>query len=116
MTYAITMATGVRGVHLVSCAACRSDLGTMRGDTIRRAIAAKGPIICPECRLRKCDFCGRLTQRRLPLTGAAYGAGAYRVCPLCVQKKLNQRLPNCEKVLNLAGQKELALNEELTTL
>jgi len=111
MSYAITIETGERGIYLVFCAACREDLGTMTMDTIRVAIQVRGPIICPGCRLRKCDFCGVIKRHRLPLTGGPFAAGAYRVCPLCVQMKRNQKLPDFDKVWTMTAQREVALNE-----
>lgn len=30
----------------------------MAGDVIRTAINRRGPIFCPDCRARKCDYCG----------------------------------------------------------
>ena len=111
MSFAITIETEKRGVYLVFCAVCRWDIGTMKAEDIKRAILAKGPVLCPACRIRKCDFCGVVKKHRLPLTGGAGGAGAWRVCPLCVQMKKNQSWPESEKSVRFVAQHEVALNE-----
>jgi len=48
------------GVYEVYCVDCKAEIGTMRGDTIRRAIihnAGKGGVKCPNCRKHTCKQC-----------------------------------------------------------
>lgn len=91
MTYALAIQQGEK--FEVSCANCLEGIGTMDGEMLQRAIMARGAVICPSCRLRKCDFCGAVKERRLPFTGLYGPGGAARICPLCVQHKRNAGLP-----------------------
>lgn len=97
MSYVLTVDIDREGVYEVLCTHCRESLGTMPIDIMMGAIRAKGPILCPGCRLRHCDYCGRITRYRLPTTQGAFASGLYRICPLCVQKKSSMKLPEFEK-------------------
>ena len=49
----------------VFCIDCRSSIGTMDGETLRRAIihpGSRGGVKCPDCRKNSCKRCGRLVR------------------------------------------------------
>lgn len=113
MSFALTVGLDRVGVYEVICTHCRESLGTMTTEMIARAIQLKGPILCPGCRLRHCDYCGRITKHRLPSTQGPFASGLYRICPLCVQGRRSMTLPEFEKkVTNHI--KEIAFPEQIT--
>lgn len=83
MTFALAKEIPTTGKYEVSCASCLSPVGVMDVPTIMRAISSRGPIICPECRSRKCDYCGKVMKRRLPFVGHSLN----RICTSCVRGK-----------------------------
>ena len=101
MTYSIAEETEQRGVLRVFCAACNFHLGTMRLPTIMRAMSLKGPLICPECRTRKCDYCGRMQEHKILITGQPFGEGSFKICPVCLTFGAEENAPQCEKILIL---------------
>lgn len=106
MSYALATAILETGQYDVTCAGCYSDIGVMSGPMIREAMWARGPLLCPNCRQRKCDFCGRLVKHKLPFT--SYGFA--RICPLCVQGRKNLQPPTHYRKL-IGSTRELMLNE-----
>lgn len=66
MSYAICTQLR-RDVWEVFCSSCRKSIGTMRSDTLTKAINFTqwlGGVKCPECRVKSCKTCG-LEQRGL---------------------------------------------------
>lgn len=80
MTFSLCSETSLPGVYRVNCANCQLGLGTMNADTIMRALMRRGPIICWQCRLKKCDYCGEVGDWDLPFMEGE----KYRACFKCV--------------------------------
>lgn len=97
MTYSICERIGELDVFKVCCAACSNDLGTMTSEMIREALRFRGPVICPECRQRKCDFCGFLRVERTQVVGNNQD----RICLPCHINKRHLAAPLF--VLSMAG-------------
>lgn len=49
---------GLVKVDAVWCLACGQDLGSMTLEQVTRALRWRGDLLCPDCRSRRCDYCG----------------------------------------------------------
>lgn len=91
MTYALCVGTSERGIYEVQCACCLKGFGTMKGETIRTAIVSRGPLLCPDCRRKKCDYCGQV----LPVAVARVKTTGDGICVECVCRGVNPLEPEC---------------------
>lgn len=113
MTYAIVSESSKGGVFQVICVACREEMGTMHIDDIRHAILAKGPVICPDCRRRKCDYCGELKGKELEKCTGMDGYGIYHICPSCKKMESDYFNPIYTRHMILASVKDLGRGEAI---
>lgn len=75
------------GVVDVYCVDCQSSIGTMKNDTLIRAIVHnchRGGVKCPQCRARSCAVCGvfPMGTKEFPIVNLGCD-GQKRLCTLC---------------------------------
>ncbi len=59
-----------RELYRCICPQCRQVIGVFAASTLLSGLALtanKGGLLCPECRLRTCDFCTRTWESKLEL-------------------------------------------------
>lgn len=99
MSFALAELIPEVGCYRVFCVACLETFGTMTGDSIARAVHARGPMICPRCRRRHCDFCGRVTTFRLSFVQGH----RWRTCPVCVQERVTKSVPAFTEIVRVSS-------------
>ncbi len=73
-------------VYEVWCNNCRDSVGTMTCVQVRDAIWAtigRGGILCPSCRKKTCDSCGRYFADKHAVGQIKGPTGRVRVCATC---------------------------------
>jgi len=63
----------------------------MKRTTVQRAVLARGPVICPDCREKHCDFCGLVGEYNLVFAGDTPA----RICNDCVHRLKPGGQPQC---------------------
>lgn len=102
----------------VMCCACLKPLGTFNRVVLLKALLSHGDLLCPDCRLRHCQFCGWVDKEKpVILTSVLEVNGKpYRICSLCTTTRAGDTINEPRCVWTVANVRPKALGESLSSI